>query len=63
MSQQTSDERVAWQKGYECFQPDDQAGWKSFLQLLDQLPKDLYRAAFDGWTTAVADHNRRSGPA
>jgi hypothetical protein len=47
----------AWHMGYKCFKSHDHAKGDSFLQLLDGIPQQLHKAALDGWTAAMSDHN------
>jgi len=50
------EESRAWQLGYKCFKSDDYAKGNSFLQLLDDIPQQLHKVAFEGWTAAMSDH-------
>jgi hypothetical protein len=47
----------AWQMGYKSFKSHDHAKGDAFLQLLDSIPQQLHKAALDGWTAAMSDHN------
>ena len=47
----------AWQMGYKCFKSHDHAKGNSLLQLLDALPQQFHKAALDGWSAAMSDHN------
>ena len=53
----TDEESRAWQLGYKCFRSRDYAKGDSFLQLLDDIPQQLHKVAFEGWTAAMSDHN------
>ena len=47
----------AWQMGYKCFKSHDHAKGDALLQLLDNIPQQFHKAALDGWTAAMSDHN------
>jgi hypothetical protein len=50
-------ESRAWQLGYKCFKSHDYAKGNSFLQLLDGIPQQFHKVAFEGWTAAMSDHS------
>jgi hypothetical protein len=47
----------AWQLGYECFASHDHAKGDTFLNILDGIPEQFHKAAFEGWTAAMSDHS------
>ena len=47
----------AWQLGYRSVKSDDYAKGDSFLQILDDIPEHLHKAALDGSTAAMSDHD------
>ena len=50
-------ENQAWQLGYECYASQDHTKGDTFLNLLDGIPEQFHKAAFEGWTAAMSDHN------
>ena len=50
-------ENRAWQLGYECFASQDHTKGDTFLTLLDGIPEQFHKAAFEGWTAAMSDHS------